>query len=71
MLALRCTVATNCDRISAMISDTGGLVLRPQTWRLTTNGRSEAQLKTREGGPKHQTREPADRFEVLARVGGI
>ena len=31
------------------VVDTCGLVLRLQTWRSITNGRCEAQLKTREG----------------------
>ena len=48
MLAMRCTVATNCDRICSAV-DACGLVLRLQTWRSITNGRSKAQLKTREG----------------------
>ena len=44
---------------------------RLQIWRSITNERSEAQLRTREGAYKHQTREPADRSEVLIHVGGI
>ena len=31
------------------VVDTRGLVLRLRTWRSIANGRSEAQLKTREG----------------------
>ena len=38
--------------------------------RSMINGRSEAQLKTRKG-PKHQTREHADRSEVLVHEGDI
>ena len=48
VLATRCTVATNCDRIRSVV-DTCGLLLRLQTGRSMTNGRSETQLKTREG----------------------
>ena len=40
VLAMRCTVAA---------VDTCGLVLRLQTWRSITNGRSEAKLKNLEG----------------------
>ena len=69
MLAMRCTVATNCDRICS-VADTCGLVLRLQTWRSITNGRSESHLKP-EKGPEYQTREHADCSEVLARDGGI
>ena len=50
--------------------DTCALVLGLQTWRSITIGRSEVELKTVKG-PKNQTREPADRSDVLARVGGI
>ena len=46
------------------VVDICGLILRMQTWRSTTNGRSEAKNPRR--GPTHQTREPADRSEVLA-----
>ena len=47
-----------CDRRYSVV-DTCGLVLRLQTRRSITNGRSEK-------GPKYHTRQPADRSEVSA-----
>ena len=60
-IRLQQTVIVYCS-----VDDTCGL----QTRRLTTNVRSEAQLETQEG-PKQQTREPADRLEMLAPEDGI
>ena len=56
--------------VQCSVVDTCRLLLRLQNWRSITNGLSKEQLNTRKG-PKHQTREPADRSEVLAHVGGI
>ena len=61
---MRCTVATDCDRIMQC-----GLLLRLQTWRSMTNVQTEEQIKPKKG-PKHETREPADRSVVLAHESG-
>ena len=46
-LAMRCTVAITVI-VYCSVVDTYGLVHRLQTWRSIKNGRSKAQLKTRE-----------------------
>ena len=47
VLAVGCTVTTNCNRICSVAANTCGLILRRRTWHSITNERLMAHLSTR------------------------